>query len=146
MRIGYSFYRRVLLVCGVAFVTVALVLALGVMQPVKAEAGRGATPEKAVVAFWVNIALNLISALVIFSIVIPSNDFRWISKSVLIFTGLTVLLLGIALADAGLAYLSHGPAMKFASVVLFICAAADFLVGVLVVAAAVLLPKNTANI
>jgi len=142
MRFGHSFYRRVLLVCAVVIVSVALVLALGVMQPVMAEASRGATTEKAVIAFWVIIGLNLLLSMTVFLIAMPSKEFDWISKSVLVVAGLIVLLLGIALADAGSAYLSHGPAMQFASVLLFICAAADFLAGVLVVAAAVLLPME----
>ncbi len=143
MRLSHSSCRRALLVCAVVIVSVGLALALGIIQPVKAEVDRGGTPEKALRAFWVNIGMNLISALAIFSIVMLSSNPGWISKSVLVVAGLMVLFLGIALADAGSAYMSHGPAMKSASVLLFICAAVDFFAGIITVGAAILLPKNT---
>lgn len=142
MRVGLRLYRRVLLVCAVAIVSVALVLAFGVIRPVKAEAYRGATPEQAVLAFWVNIGFNLLSASALFVIALPSRRLSWISRFVVVIVGLMVMFLGIALADAGTAYQSHGPAMRIASILLLCCAAADFLAGIAVTAAAILLPKE----
>lgn len=141
MKFNLLFYQRTLLVCAVVFVIVALVLALGVIRPVKTDTYPGVTPDRAVAAFWVNIGLNLLSALTLFFIAIRSKVFIWISKSVLIIVGIIVLLLGIALADAASAYLSHGPSMQSASILLFICAAADFLGGALVVTTAFLRPN-----
>ena len=142
MRFSLRFYRRVLLVCAVVVVSVALVLALGVVQPVRAEVDRGGTPEKALKAFWLNIGLSLLSALAVLSVVTRARGLGWPSRSVLVVAGVVVLLLGLALADAGSAYRSHGPAMQVASILLFFCAAADTLAGVLVIAAAVRLPKG----
>ncbi len=143
MKFKLLIYRRMLLVCAVVFVIVALVLALGVIPPVKADTYPGVTPERAVAAFWVNISLNLLSALTLFFIAIRSKGRSWISTSVLVIAGLIVLLLGLALADAASAYQKHGPSMQFASILLFICAAADFLGGALVVTTAFLRPKKT---
>ena len=141
MKSSPLFFRRMILVCAGVLVTVALVLALGIMQPVKAEVSLGATPERAVQGFWVNIGLSLLAAAILVSIAIRSNGRSWISTSILVIAGLIVLLLGIALADAGSAYQSHGPSMHFASILLFICAASDLLAGSLVFTMAYLQPK-----
>ncbi len=143
MKFNLLFYQRMLLVSAVVFVIIALVLALGVIQPVKTDTYPGVTPDRAVAAFWVNIGLNLLSALTLFFIAIRSKGRSWISTSVLVIAGLIVLLLGLALADAASAYQKHGPSMQSASILLFTCAAADFLGGALVVTTAFLRPKKT---
>ena len=137
------FTRRMLLVCAAVCVIVALVLALGVIQPVKEDVARGATPEKAVMAFWLNIILNLLSALFLFFVAIKSKGRGWMSTSILIIVALVVLLLGLALVDAATAYKGHGPQMQSASIIMFICAAADLLSGGLVVTTTCLRPKKT---
>jgi len=143
MKFNHVFYRRMLIVCAVIFVTVTLVVALGVIPPVKADTYPGVTPERAALAFWVNIGLNLLSALTLFFIAIRSKSRSWKSTSVLVIVGIIVLLLGLALADAASAYQKHGPSMESASILLFICAAADFLAGVTVITTAFLRPKKT---
>jgi hypothetical protein len=130
-------------VCSSVFVIVALMLVLGVIPPVKTEALQGATTETAVKAFWVNVGLNLLSAFILIFIAIKSKVRNWISTSILVIIGFMVLLLGLALADAASAYQSHGPSMQSASIILFICAAVDFLGGVLVIITAILRPKKT---
>ena len=143
MKFSRSFFRRLLMVCAAVIVCIAVVLAGGVIQPVKAEVSRGSTPEKAVLAFWVNIGMSLLSALALLVMAMRSNGPGWISKSGLIVVGLIVMFLGFALFDAGSAYRSHGPAMQSASTLLFVCAAVDFLAGALVVAATAFSPKKT---
>jgi uncharacterized membrane protein len=142
MKDSRLFYRRLLFVCAAIFFTVAIVLILGVIQPVKIEVSRGATPEKAVTAFWVNIGLNFLSAVTLVFIAIKSKHRSWMSTSVLVIVGLLVLILSLALADAASAYQSHGPQMQSASLILFTCAAADFLAGALVFTTAFLRPKK----
>lgn len=143
MRLDPSWHRRILLACAAITVAVALVLALGVIPPVNAEVARGATPEKAVSAFWLNIGLNLLSSSTLALLATRSESRSWISTSVLVIVGLIVLFLGLALLDAASAYMGHGQSMRSASILLFFCAAADFLTGVTVVAAALLRPKST---
>ena len=94
-------------------------------------------------AFRFNISLNLLSAITLVSIALRSKGYNRTSTSALVIAGLIVLLLGIALADAASAYESHGPSMQTASMLLFFCAAADFLAGVLAVTTAFLRPKKT---
>jgi uncharacterized membrane protein len=142
MKVSSLIYRRMLFVCAAVFVTVALVLALGVIHPVRLEALRGATPEKAVTAFWINIGFTFLSALIVVFIAIKSKVRSWISTSVLVIVGFIFLLLGLALVDAASAYQSHGPSMQSASILLFICAAADLIGGALVVTTTFLRPKK----
>ena len=142
MKSNLLFYRRLLVICGVVLVIAALVLALGVIQPIKADVSRGATQERAVVAFWVNIIVNLLSAAVLFSIAKRSKGRSWISTSILVLAGFIVLILGLALADAASAYQNHDPAMQTASILLLICAAADFIAGIMIATTALLITRR----
>jgi cell division protein FtsW (lipid II flippase) len=142
MKINELFYRRVLLVCAVLFVIVGLVIALGVIPPVKADPYPGVKHDMAAAAFWVNIGFNLLSAFILFFISFRSTKRNWKSTSVLTITGILVLLLGLALADAASAYQNHGPSMQTASILLFICAAVDSLGGLTVIITTFLRPKT----
>ena len=142
MKTNVLFYRRILLVCAVLFVVVALVVALGVIPPVKADTYPSVNHGAAAAAFWVNISINLLSAFSLFFIAIRSKERSWKSTSVIVIAGIIALLLGLALVDAASAYQKHGPSMESASILLFICAAADFLAGVTVITTAFLRPKK----
>ena len=142
MKVSLLLSRRMLLVSAVATVTVALVLPLGVIQPIKAEFARGATPGNAVNAFWLNISLNLLAALTFIFISLRSKGRNRASTSVLVIAGLMVAFLGFALTDAASAYLSHGPQMQTTSILLYICAVADLLAGVVVITTAFLRPNK----
>ena len=142
MKANLLLSRRLLLICAAVFVIVALVLMLGVIRPVKDELARGGTTENAVLGFWINIILNFISALALFLIAIRSKGRSWISTSLLVIAALVVLLLGLALLDAASAYRGHGLPMRSATIIIFICAAADILGGFLVVITMFLRPKR----
>jgi len=135
--------RRMLVISGALLVAVAITLMSGVIGPVTEEFRRGATPDIAVKAFWVNIGLSLLLAVFVVVVATSSVGPRWISVSLLILSGLVVLVLGLALADAGEAYRSHGPQMATASTLLFVCAVADIFAAGLTVTAAVLRPPTS---
>jgi len=143
MTVSLLFRRRMLLVCAALLIAVAIVVALGVIPPVQVATFPGATPERAVPAFWVAIGLNFIAAAILVCIAIWSKGRSWISTSVLVVIGLVALFLGIALTDAFFAFRAAGPSMQTVSMLLFFCAAADFLAGALVVTTAFLRPKKT---
>jgi len=143
MKTSLLLYRRILLVCAVLFVVVAIVVALGVIKSVQADTFPGATPERAVPAFRVIMGLNLLDAVIIVFIFIWLRGRSWISTSILIILGLVALLFGIALIDAAFAYKSEGPSMQIVSILIFFCAAADFLAGALVITTTFLCPKKT---
>lgn len=142
MKVNALVCRRILYSCAVLFVIVALVMALGVIPPVKADTYPGVKHAKVAAAFWVNISLTLLSAFSLFIIGLRSKERTWKSTSVVIGIGLLVLILGFALADAASAYQQHGPSMQSASILLFICAAVDFLAGIVIIATAFLRPKK----
>jgi hypothetical protein len=143
MKVSLLFCRRMLLACAVLLVAVAIVVALGVIPPVQLATFPGATPERAVPAFWVTVGLNFITAATLVCIAIWSKGRSWISTSVLVIIGLVALFLGIALTDAFFAFQEAGPSMQTVSMLLFFCAAADFLAGALVVTTAFLRPRKT---
>jgi hypothetical protein len=143
MNLSFPVYRRLLFVYVAVIVVVALVIALGVIGPVKEDVYRNATPEIAVKAFWFNIGFNLFMAAVLVLIAIPAKGRSGISTAAHIVVGFIVTILGLILIDAASAYRVHGPAMQTASILLFICAAADILVGVLVFITAFLQPRKS---
>jgi len=141
MNITFQQSHRILLANALLLIFVSIVLMVGVIPSVKAEFLRGGTPEKAVIAFWVNMGFNVLSAVVVILIAIKSKHRTWISTSVLVMTGFIVFLLGLALSDAAAAYSGHGPAMETASIFLFICAGVDVLTGILLIVTAIIRPK-----
>lgn len=136
------FFRRALFACAAVFAAVVLGLALGVIPSVQADTTPGANPEAAVPILWVISGLHFLAAFIPIIVATRSGARSMISTSVLVVLGLVVLLFGFALADAGRAYRAEGPSMHFASTLLFLCAAADYLGGALVIAAPFLRPKR----
>ena len=108
----------------------------------KGDVYRSATPEIAVKAFWFNIGLNLLMAVVLVFIAIPYKGRSGFSTAVHIVAGLIVTVLGLVLIDAAAAYQSHGPSMQTASILIFVCAAADILTGVMVFVTAFMQPEK----
>jgi hypothetical protein len=142
MKLTHPLYRRILFIFAAVVFAVALVLSVGVIPAVKAEASAGGTPQIAVRAIWANMGLNLLSAAVMFLLAARWKG-RSRTKTVLqSIAGLIVLLLGLALGDAASAYRSHGPNMQTASILLFVCAAAGSLTGLAVVVTAFLAPEK----
>ena len=142
MKVNILFYRRILLVCAALFIIVALVIALGVIPPAKADTYPGVPHDLVAVVFLVILSLNLLSALFLFLVAIKIKKLILVSKPILIIIGLLVLILGPILADGGFAWQKHGPSMQSASLLVFICAAVDFLVGITVMTTAFLMPKE----
>ena len=138
MKVNESFCRRLFLVCAVLLVIVAVVVALGVIPPVKANPDPNVDHEKVAAAFWLNIGLNLLAAFSLFIIAVRSKSRNWKSTSVLTVTGLLVIALGLALTDAGSAYKELGTA----SILLFICAGIDIVSGIAAITTAFLRPKT----
>ena len=143
MAASLSFCRRALLIGWILLVLSALILAAGVIPPVKTDTSSFATPESAVIGFWVNVIITLLFAaiLLVFSLRTAGR-----SRGTMIVLGLSAffaILLGLALLDAAFAFRSHGPALQFATALIFCCAAADILAALLVIVTMSCLPKRT---
>jgi hypothetical protein len=142
MKLSHAVCRRTLQIIAVLLIVVALIVAVAVIPQIKAEVLRGGTPEIAVTAFWVNIFLTVLAAVVIWFVAIRTKRRRFLPLFALGLMAFIILLLGWALGDAAEAYSGHGPAMQTASIILFICCGIDLLAVLSVIIAIVFFPKQ----
>jgi hypothetical protein len=129
---------RMLLIGAFLTLAAAAVIALGVIPRVRADTFPGATPDRAVVGFWVNVILAVLTAaaaLVSTRLGASRPTMRRVLPGV---AGLVALLLGLALMDAAAAYSGHGPGMHGATVALWACVCLDLAGGALMVVAALI--------
>ncbi len=110
----------------------AAVIALAIRPAVRTDTFPGATPNRAVPAFWVNVVLN--SGLAVAAVAV----FRARYRVLLSLVGLITLLLAVALVDAATAYPAHGPSMHGVVVALWVCVCFDMVGGVSMVVSAVM--------
>ena len=134
--------NRLLLVCGSLFLLVALIVALMVIPAVKSDMSPNAVPERAVVAFWVNVGFSLLLSASCGAVAVWSRGRGWLSTASLVLLGVVALLLGLALTDAGSAFRSHELLARGTPSILFVCAVADLLAGALVLLVTYRRPKS----
>ncbi len=130
-----SVFKRLLLVCAVLFALVVAVVALVVVPAVESDVSPNASPGRAVPAFWVNVGLNLLLAVVCVAVAVWTKIRRPSSTAILVVVAIVALLLGLALIDAAFAFRSHDSIMRNTPALLFVCAAADMVAGAFVVLA-----------
>jgi hypothetical protein len=143
MTVSLRSCRRSLLISAALLVAVALVVAAGVIPPVKADTFALAGPHSAAGGFWVNVVISLLAATVLLIIAVRTTGRSRAWTTVLGALAFFVLLLGLALVDAAFAFRAHGEAMRVVPRLLFLCSAGDVLAAVLIIATAFLLPKQT---
>ncbi len=143
MTANLRFCRRSLLVSAALLVAVTLVVAAGIIPPVKSDTSPAAGPERAVPAFWVNVAITLLVAAILGAIAIRTRGRSRLSTTSLVVAACLVLLLAVALTTAAFAFRAHGPPLHTATILLFFCAAADLMAALLVITAALRYPKRT---
>ena len=132
--------NRLLLVCALLFLLVALVVALRVIPAVKADTSANAVPERAVPPFWVNAAFSLLLSVSCGTVAVVSKGRKRFSTVTLVLVGIVALLLGLALVDAAAAFSSHEMLAPGTSTFLFVCAAIDLSAGVLVLVVSIKRP------
>jgi len=142
MPVSNKFSRRFLLISAALLILVAILVAATVIPQVIAEHHRGGTPMMAVYAFWINAGFTVLVALVVWLIAIRTKHRRFLPIFFLGLMAFIILILGWALSDAGEAYSGHGPEMKIASIILFACAVVDLIALILIIIAAIRLPKR----
>ena len=135
-------YKRTLLFCAVLFALVVSAVALIVIPAVESDVSPNAVPERAAAAFWVNVGLNLLFAAAGASAAIRSKRQGSLSVTILVVVAIGALLLGLALADAAMAFRSHESIGQGIPVLLFICAAADIVAGVVLFVAVKRRPRK----
>lgn len=134
--------RRSLVSCATLLVAVALILAAGVIPPVKIDRFPAAAPERAVPVFWAIAALNLLAAAVLVLIAVRTTGRSRLSTAVASAVAFLAVVSGLALAGPAGGFLSHGPAMHTASILLFLCVAADLIAAVLAATTAFRMPTR----
>jgi cytochrome c biogenesis factor len=142
MKMSPRVSRSSLLIVAALLVAVAVLIAGGVIPPVKTDTFPQATPERAVPAFWFNVMFNLVVAVILGVIGFRTTGRRRWSTIVLWSAGLLTLLLAFALNDAAFAYREHGPALHPATIVLHFCSVADLVAALVALSAALFLPKQ----
>ena len=142
MTVSPAQWRLMLAACIVLLVLVSVVVAFGVIPPVRVATVPEITPEDAVPAFLVAVGLHLLAALVILLVVTLSKARTGRSTSSLFITGVLVLLLGLLLSDAALAFREAGATMQIVATLLLACVVADALAGALSITSALLRPKT----
>lgn len=134
--------RWMLATSAVLVTAVALVVAIGVIPPVRVTTAPDINVEDAVRAFWVGLGLHLLAALVLLLIAALSKGRNKTSAALLVVTGVATLLLGFLLSDAARAFGAVGPSMRTVTTLLFLCVAADGSAGALTLATAFLRPAR----
>lgn len=143
MTLSLRICRRSLLANAALLILVALVIGGSVIPAVKTDAFPLATPERAVPAFWINAGLNVLAGTALVFIAMRSKGRSAPSTTVLSVVAFVCFLLGAALVDAAYAFSKHGPGLQTATMLLFICSAADILAAILVLITALLRPRQT---
>ena len=123
--------RRSLVSCSTLLVAVALILAAGVIPQVKIDRFPAAAPARAVPVFWAIAALNLLAAAGLGLIAVRTTGRSHQSTAIASAVAFLAVVSGLLLAGPAGGFLSHGPAMHTASILLFLCVAADLFAAVL---------------
>ena len=142
MTVSIKFCRNSLLIGVALLVIVAIVIAVGVIPPVKNDTFLFATPESAATGFWVNVDISLIISVALSFIAIRTKVRSRQSTVLLGILAFVTLVLALALTDARDAYMGHGPAMQLVPILLLICIVADLLAAILIIVTAFLYPKK----
>lgn len=133
--------RLMLTASVVLVVAVGVVVAFGVIPPVRVASHPDITPEHAVPAFWASAGLQILAALILVLTTALSKGRSRFSTSCLIASGILVLFLGLAFSDAARAFREAG--MQGIATLLFACVAADALAAALAITTAFLRPEKT---
>jgi hypothetical protein len=128
-----------LLACAAVLFMVNLVVAAGVIPPTGADTFPKATPANAVPVLWGVVGLNLFLMVDLMWIGMRAGGGLRPSQGSLGFAGFLVFILALGLTPT-VTFLQHGPAMRMAAVLGGLCAAAQFVVMILIGTIALRLP------
>lgn len=119
-------------------VFVILSIIIWVIPHVINDTTPGTTPERAVPAFWVLVAIHLVVLAVLIGKIVVSRRGGRFRKTWLVISGIILILISLPLLDAAGAYLGHHAPMSSVAILLFLCVACDIIAGII----AILLPSR----
>jgi hypothetical protein len=137
--------RRSLRACAALLGGAALVIAAGVI-PLTKRAGTfpDGTPGQSLSVFWAIAVLTILGAASLASIAVRAGHGRRPSFVVLGLLAFLAFVPACGLAIPAFKFLGHGPVLRIASVLLFVCLAAELVVTALVGTTALRLPDERA--
>ena len=145
MSVGPPFFRRALTTCTGLLAVVALMIGTCVIPAATRDPLPAGTPDQAIPALWTLTWLAAGVALVLAVIAFTVRSRSFLVTGVLGIASVATLLLALFLNDAGMAYWSHGPAMRGASLASFTGAGTCLIVATTVLSTAFLLPGRASN-
>jgi hypothetical protein len=131
--------RRTLLACALALVVVSVLVAVGMIPPTKADTFPLASPRSVVSVFWGIAAFNVLLAVDLLLVGVRAGGGRYPSRGSLAAVGCVAFVLALALAPI-VTFWAHGPAMRTTAVLAGFCAAAQFVVVLMIGTVALRLP------
>ncbi len=114
--------RRNLLAGFILLVAVALLIPIGVIPSVLADTAHGSYAHTNGVFLGITVVFDLLAALLLGEAVWRKREPDHISKGTLGITSFLALLLGLGYCGMGVLFSGYGPALRVASVLLFLCA------------------------
>jgi len=134
--------ERLLYIATGLVILVLLAVIIWVIPHVLNDTTFGATPEIAVPAFWVLIALHLVLLAVLIGKILVSRRGGRMRKTGLIIPGIILILMSMFFIDAAGAYLEHQPDMFNVAIILFISAFFDLMTGIIMIMLPTRLPDG----
>ena len=123
-------------------ILVILAVIIWVIPNVLNDTTPEASPEKAVPACWVLIALHLVLLVVLIGKIWVSRRGGRMRKTGLIIAGIILILMSMFLIDAAGVYLEHQPDIFSVALVLFISAFFDLMTGIIMIMLPTRLPDG----
>ena len=140
MPVSQLFFRRSLSTCAGLLAVVALMLGTCVIPAAARDPFPAGTPDQAIPALWMLtlVAAGVAALLVVMGMKVRTRNF--VVTGILGLASVATLVLALFLNDAGMAYWSHGVAMRGASLASFTGAGTCLIVATTVLSTAFLLP------
>jgi MFS family permease len=132
--------RRLIIIGAALLVAAAVALVLGVIPPFRFDTFPGVDPDEASRSHMFQAGIAVLMALALAMVATRVTDRSRVLIGVLFVMGALVFLLGIPLAGIAPALLVHGPHLRTAIIIMFLCGVAHFAAAGLVVAAASCFP------
>lgn len=132
--------RRLIIIGAALLVAAAVAQVLGVIPPFRSDTFPGVDPDKASRTRMVQAEIAVLLALALAIVATRATERSRVSIGILFVLGALVFLMGIPLAGIAPALLCHGPHLRTAIFIMFLCGVAHFAAAGLVVAAASRLP------
>jgi hypothetical protein len=123
-------------------ILVILALIIRVIPPINNDTTPEASPEKAVPAFWVLIAIHLVLLAVLIWKILVSRRGGRLRKIGLIIPGIILILMSMVLIDTAGVILENRPDRVVVAILLFFSACCDMVSGIITIMLPTRLPDN----